>query len=456
MKITLVMPSIGRRPECPNDYIGSWQMEPLALAVLAGVTPPEHEVIIADDRVESMPFDEPTDLVAINAEAFTAMRAYQIADAFRARGVPVVLGGFHPSLVPEEAKEHADTVVVGEAERIWPQLLEDVASKNLQEFYRGEGRVDLSQLKTKRSIFEGKGYLPVRLVESGRGCNYRCNFCSVTEFFGHRYIRRPLDNLVAELETLESKRVFFVDDNIAADPQEARAFFKALKPLGITWVSQMTIDAARDTELLDILVDSGCLGLLIGFESLSEKNLAQMNKSVNTRAGGYDVPLQNLRDRAIKIYATFLLGYDDDDKDTFQRTLDFSMEHKFFMAAFNHLVPFPGTPLYDELEKDGRLLYDKWWLDSRYRFGGVAFNPKGITADELDEGCMWMRRRFYEWKSIFKRVDFGNNVCGWSSLAMFFNLNRMLQREVSKKKDLPLGVSEAIEPQRPLSERASS
>jgi radical SAM superfamily enzyme YgiQ (UPF0313 family) len=435
------MPSIGRRPEAPDDYVGSWQMEPLALAVLGGLTPPGHELSIADDRMEKIPYHVPTDLVAINVETFTARRAWQIADEYRKRGVKVVVGGFHPTLLPEEAAEHADAVMVGEAEDDWAQILLDAEKGELKQYYRSKARADLGKVMLDRSLFKGKGYLPIRLVESGRGCNYRCNFCSVTEFFKHEYVRRPVEMVTREIEGLDANLIFFVDDNIATYPEESMAFFKALKPLGIEWVSQATIDSCRDEALLDTLVESGCTGLLIGFESLSDANLAQMNKSANKRNGGYEKPLQNLRDRAIKIYATFLLGYDGDDAAALQRTLDFSLHHKFFLVAFNHLVPFPGTPLYKTFEEESRLIYDKWWLSDEYRVGDVAFRPKLMEPRELEEECARMRKEFYSWSNIYHRIDFGNNVTGWKSALMFYNLNRMLQREVSKKRGLPLGIS---------------
>lgn len=166
-----------------------------------------------------------------------------------------------------------------------------------------------------------------------------------------------------------------------------------------------------------------------------------MNKSANKRNGGYEKPLQNLRDRAIKIYATFLLGYDGDDAAALQRTLEFSLHHKFFLVAFNHLVPFPGTPLYKTFEEESRLLYDKWWLSDKYRVGDVAFKPKLMEPRELEEECARMRKEFYSWSNMYHRIDFGNNVTGWKSALMFYNLNRMLQREVSKKRGLPLGLS---------------
>lgn len=416
-------------------------MEPLALAALAGLTPDEHEVVVIDDRIETIPYHRPTDLVALNVETYTARRAYQIAEEYRAQGVTVVMGGFHPTLVPEEAAQHADAVVVGEAETIWPTLLQDYQRGELNRVYHATSGFPLSEIRIDRSVYSGKRYLPIHLVETGRGCFQCCDFCSVTRFFDHQHRRRPVEAVISEIESLDpNKLFFFVDDNIAASPQEARAFFKRLVPLNIRWVSQMTINAARDETLLDILVDSGCLGLLIGFESLNAKTLDQMNKAGNLQNGGYELPLRLLRERAIKLYATFLLGYDGDDSDTVKATLDFALHHNFFLAAFNHLVPFPSTPIYNRLESQGRLRSSRWWLDATHHFGEVVFDPVQMTYRQLEEACMWLRREFYSWRNITRRMDVGHNIDGFRTAAMYFQLNRMLQQEVDVKKGLPLGV----------------
>jgi radical SAM superfamily enzyme YgiQ (UPF0313 family) len=322
-------------------------------------------------------------------------------------------------------------------------MVADAAANRLQKVYRAEGRADLSTQMNDRSVFRGKRYVPITLIESGRGCNFNCNFCSVTEFFGHRYVRRPVERIAEEIAKTGAKRIFFVDDNVVGDPAEAKDFFHRLAPSRIRWVSQCTIDAARDEALLDAMVESGCIGLLVGFETLNEKNLAAMNKKFNTREGGYGRPLKNLADRGIKLYACFLLGYDEDDPNVFRHTVDFCMEHKFFIVAFNHLVLFPGTPLYERYRADGRLLYDRWWLDDRYTFGGVAFRPKHMSSSELEEGCMWCRHTYYGWPSILRRAwDFRTNVRSLTDAAMFFSLNRMLQREVDQKKGMPLGFDD--------------
>jgi radical SAM superfamily enzyme YgiQ (UPF0313 family) len=320
MKLTLIHPCVGRRIGEP--YIRSWQMEPLAPAVLAGLTPPDVSVRFYDDRMEVIPFDEPADLVAISVETYTARRSYQIASEYRRRGVPVVMGGFHPTLVPDEVGEYAEAIVVGEAEALWPQVLQDFRAGRLRRVYRAAGRPSLGGLRPGRSIFKGKRYLPIGLVEAGRGCHFRCEFCAIQSYFGSTQTRRPEAEILDELKALSAegkKVIFFVDDNITSNMAQAKAFFRALIPLRIRWVSQASINAAHDEEFLRLLKASGCQGLLIGFESLNPESLLKMRKGFNTANGGYPAALANLRRHGIRLYVTFILGYDDDDGDTFGR-----------------------------------------------------------------------------------------------------------------------------------------
>ncbi|MEM7397002.1 MAG: radical SAM protein, partial [Verrucomicrobiota bacterium] len=342
-------------------------MEPLAPAYLAGLVPDHVEVRFWDDRMERIPYDDPTDLVAISVETYTAKRAYQIASEFRRRGVPVVMGGFHATLVPDEVMEYAEAVVVGEAEQTFPRLIDDFKAGRMQRLYRAEGRPSLKTIEPERSIFKGKRYLKLGLVEAGRGCTFKCNFCAVTSYFNATQSHRPIEKIVEEIKSMkdEKKLFFFVDDNTVSHPRWAKELYTALKPLKIRWVSQASITLTHDEELLRLMKESGCQGVLIGFESLNPDNLAGMNKKFNMTRGGYEPALARLNKYGIRLYATFMFGYGHDDLASFPATIEFCIRHRIFMAAFNHLTPFPGTPLYQRLEEEGRLFYDKWWLDDR-------------------------------------------------------------------------------------------
>lgn len=440
MKITLVHPCIGRRAG-DRSYIRTWQMEPLPPGLIAGLTPPDVEVRFYDDRMEEIPFDEPTDLAALSVETYTARRAYQIATEYRRRGVPVVMGGFHASLAPDEVALHAESVVVGEAEALWPEVIDDYRHGRPQKMYRQEGRTSLAGAGPDRRIFRGKRYLPVGLVEAGRGCHFKCDFCAVQTVFGATQTRRPADEILAEIASLKGTRrlFFFVDDNITSNMDQAKDFFRALIPLKVRWVSQASINAAHDEEFLDLLRRSGCMGVLIGFESLNPENLRAMNKSFNTMRGGYLKALENLRRYDIRLYGTFVFGYDHDTPKDFPETVSFAREHGFYIAAFNHLTPFPGTALYRRLEAEGKLLYDAWWLDETYSYNQVPFRPAGMAPEDVERGCVEARRAFYSWRSIAGRSLDPVNRSDFFMFRNFFLINYYHRADVDGRNHFPLG-----------------
>ena len=437
MRLTIIHPCIGRRTG--ERYIRGWQMEPLAPAVLASLSPADVDVRFYDDRMEPIPYDEPTDLVAISVETYTAKRAYQIASEYRRRGVPVSMGGFHATLVPEEVSEYAESVIVGEAEDQWPKVIADFRAGRMKRMYRSPNRPSLEGVRPDRSIFEGKKYLPIGLVEAGRGCHLRCEFCAIQSFFKSTHYRRPADEIIDEIRQIDKKLIFFVDDNFTSHIDTAKELMRQLMPMKIKWVSQASIHAAHDEEFLRLARDSGCQALLIGLETLNPETLKRMRKGFNMMKGGYDVAFANLRRHGIRLYITFMLGYDGDGGEAFRHNVSFAKQNKFFMVSFNHVTPFPGTPLYSQLKEEGRLLHDRWWLDPDYRYGMLPFVPTGMNAEEVRQGCMKARSDFYSLTSILRRaLDFKVNtrgVFGW----YFFAINFLMRREVSERENYPLG-----------------
>ncbi|MFY0545190.1 B12-binding domain-containing radical SAM protein [Brevibacillus sp. H7] len=447
MKLTIIHPCIGKRKGEP--YIKLWEMEPLPPAMIAGLTPKDVEIAFYDDRIEPIPYDEPTDLVAISVETYTAKRAYQIATEYRKRGVPVVMGGFHATLVPEEVSEYAEAVVIGEAEGVWEQVIDDARRHRLQRYYKLSGRPSLERIQPDRSIFQGKRYLPLRLIEAGRGCHFKCDFCAIQTYFNSTQTRRPWQDIVSEIETLRdtTKLFFFVDDNVVSNMEQAKELFRALIPLNIKWVGQGSITCTHDEEFMQLLRDSGCQGLLIGFESLNPANLKAMQKGFNTAKGGFLHALQKFKEYGLILYATFVFGYDEDVLESFEETVHFAIEHDIYIVSFNHLTPFPGTPLYKRLEQEGRLLYEKWWLDDRYRYGDVPFLPRRLSPDTIREKCVESRKRFYSFPSIWKRsLARKTNARSFFLWRNFFMINLMFKKEATQREGYPLGDEAFVGP----------
>lgn len=439
-RITIVHPCVGRRIGM-RRYIRTWLMEPIPSAVVAGLIPPGVERRFYDDRLEPIPFHEPTDLVAISVETYTAKRAYQIASEYRRRGVPVVMGGFHATLCPEEVMQYCESIVIGEAEEIFPEVVDDYRHAQARKVYRASGRAKLGMVLPDRSIFHPKRYLPINLVETARGCRFRCDFCAVQSFFDATQTHHPIDRVVEEIRRVRrpGRMIFFIDDNITSNIKAAKELMRALIPLKIRWVSQASINVAHDEEALDLMRRSGCQGLLIGFESLNEDSLFEMNKGFNLMCGGPVQALANLRRFGIRVYGTFIFGYDSDTHETFDKTVEFAKNQGLFIAAFNHITPFPGTPLYRRMEGENRLLFHPWWLDDRYRYNMIPFRPRRMDPEELARFCVDARRSFYSWRSIVRRATHRVNHNNAFMFANFLAINVMHQWDVEGRNALPLG-----------------
>jgi radical SAM superfamily enzyme YgiQ (UPF0313 family) len=418
-------------------------MEPLSIAVLSAVTPSRIEKAFFDDRLEPVLYEGPTDLVAITTETYTAKRAYDIAARFRKRNIPVVMGGFHATLATEEVKQHADAVVVGEAEESWPRLLNDFENGTMKREYRNDSFPVTCGILPDRSIFTNKRYLKIGLVETSRGCLYNCEFCSIYGFFNKTYRNRPIDDIVADIKQSGRKFFFFVDDNVAMDRRRTLELCRALKPLKISWFGQVSIHVSKDDELLRALRNSGCIGVLIGFESFNEANVRQMGKNINLQHADYALAIRRMREYGLIIYGTFVFGYASDTEKDFENVFRFARRNRLYMNAFNHLVPFPGTPLYDRLKMEKKLIHEQWWLMDNYRFGDVVFNPGTLNAEQLAGLCYHYRKKFFTWPSILYRgLDIKANCGSFKKAMVFFLSNITARRDVEFRQGLPVGKSE--------------
>ena len=372
---------------------------PLSLPLLAGLTPPGVDIQLVDENVERLDPDTPADWVAITVPTASAPRAYEIADAFHKRSIPVVMGGIHPTVLPDEAALHADAVVIGEAEGVWGEVISDLAGGRLKPRYQAEGYHDLVGLpRPRRELLRTERYLTINVVQTARGCPHACTFCSVSAVFGRRCRFRPVAEVVEEVRGLGGW-VGFVDDNIVAHPARAKELFEALMPLRIRWVSQGDLSMAKDPELLALAARSGCQAMYIGIESVSADNLRATHKSANLNC---DIPraIQAIHNSGIEIIGSFVLGLDGDDPHVFARTADFARRHKLAAAQFSVLTPFPGTTVNRELEEEGRIEDHDW---SHYTMSDVVFRPRQMTALQLAEGQKETYRRFYSIPSILQR-----------------------------------------------------
>ena len=437
MRIALIRPNMG-------DYRSGDAMPPLVMGILAARAS-GHEILFYDDRVEAVPKKLDADLVAMSVETFTARRAYELAAHFRRQGMRLVMGGYHPTFLPQEALAHADAIIVGDAEGAWERLLADAEAGCLHRIYRGDNDAPMTQLRIDRSIFAGKPYAPVDLVQYGRGCRFTCDFCSIHGFYGHRVRVRPAADVQRELEAIRetvgrNRLLFFVDDNLFSNRENLTALLAAIRPLGLRWSCQISIDVARDPKLLDGLAEAGCRYALIGFESLEPENLTQMKKRWNQVSGHYLDVVRALHRRGIGIYGTFVFGYDRDTPETIRRSLDFALEARLEIANFNPLTPTPGSGLYQRLAQEKRLLSPQWWLDPKYRYGDPIFIPRAMSPEMLAQECFEAKRRFYAWSSIARRVLGGDMPFSGFCTAITAIANLISRREIYRKQGRVLGT----------------
>ena len=381
-------------------WVKRFQLPSLALKQVAAATPPAWEITLVDEVQEGVPFSDDFDLVGITAMTHQAHRAYEIADRFRQLGVPVVLGGIHPTVLPDEAGQHADAVVIGEAEAIWGELLADALAGRLQPVYRAAipAGDHLSIPWGRRDIFAGKQYLTTQTLQASRGCPYNCPFCITTNYFGRSFRYRDPADVLAELRTFSGKLTVFLDDNILGDPARAKPILKGMAGMGLKWGGQANLRFAEDPEAVRLLADSGCIGIFVGIESMAGEHAN--HPKTGSRYSQAEL-IKRIRDTGVVVEASMIFGFDDHDEGVFERTVRFLEDCRPSLPTFHILTPYPGTSLFDQFELEGRLLHKDW---RRYDHGQVVFRPKLMTPERLYHGWQQARWEAYRWPRIGERV----------------------------------------------------
>jgi radical SAM superfamily enzyme YgiQ (UPF0313 family) len=408
VKNVLLIAPTAARSLMGRDFF--YRFPPIGLMKVAALTSPDWRATIADEKIAKLDLNQDADLVGITAMTPTAKRAYQIADHFRRRGIKVVMGGMHASNMPEEALQHCDSVVMGEAEEIWPRVLSDFDRGSLQRIYTHDGSFPLlnDQPRLNWEPMRARNYLSLHFAETTRGCPHDCEFCSVTNAFGGKFRTRPLDEVLAELSAHRSfeglltlKRcVFFVDDNIVSNRAYAKELFTRITPLRLNWFGQASVNIVRDPEILRLAQQSGCRALFIGFETLCDECLASVGKNFN-RPKDYLEVVKKIHDHGIGIDGSFVFGFDEDSEASFDRTLDFVIKAKLEIGYFSILTPYPGTRLHARLTEQKRILTEDW---DYYDANHVVFRPKRLSPEKLIEGYQYVMKEFYSLPSIARRL----------------------------------------------------
>lgn len=403
LRIALVSPKGPLYRHRGGIWKKSLRYQPLTLTTLAALIPPDvpHVVQLIDEGIADVPLDLDVDLIGFTVITGTARRAYELADHYRARGVTVVLGGPHVTLIPDDAQPHADAIVVGYAEDTWPQLLRDVAAGELKPRYTQAPGLSLAGRPfARRDLLPSKHFLTNNVFEATRGCVHACEFCVVPTAWGRRPFQKPVHEVVADIRQHGARKMIFVDLNIIADRAYAVELFRAFVPLGIRWYGLATVLLADDEELLDLAQASGCQGLLMGLESLSATNLKGNRKGFNS-PDRYAGVVARLHEHGIALQGCFVFGLDDDRPDVFLKTAEFAVQARIDLPRFAVVTPFPNTPLYRRLESEGRILTRDWEL---YDAQHVVFQPKHMTVEELQLGIESAWKHAYSYRSIWRRV----------------------------------------------------
>lgn len=410
MKLKLIQPSIylekGKLLKFRKTYIPS-----ITMSVLAALTPEETEISYTDEFVDEISLKESSDAVCISLNTFQALRAYDLADSFRKKGIKVILGGIHATICSEEAKEHADSVVIGEAEDVWPEVLNDLKHQMLKPFYKSVCLPELEKTVAPRlEILNLKKYqkmpfsrFPVISLETSRGCPHRCTFCSITQFYGGKQRTKPIENVVKEIKAVEAKYILFSDINITANEQRARELFEALLPLKIRWLGQCNITLADNPELLALAKRSGCYAMYVGIESINQQTLKKLNKSTN-KTEKYQKQLKIFGRMGIPVFGSMILGLDSDTEETFKETANFIIKNRIDKISLYPLFPLPGTQVYEELKAENRIIDNQFWLRRDILLFDILYEPKNMSRERLKDLFWQTYEKVYSYRGIVSRL----------------------------------------------------
>ena len=394
MNILLIAP----RSDFPDHTPSSLRIPQMSLLILAELTSPEHQVAVIEEEIEALPRNESWDVVGITVMTATANRAYHLAGLYRSRGAKVIVGGVHPSTLPEEASRYADTVVVGEVEGVWGQILHDVEAGNLRKIYRDDAP-DINKIPLIR--YPGRGRcIPLTFdpLIASRGCPKGCEFCCVHKVYGRKFRRLPVERVVEQIRRRRSKRVIFLDDNLASDRAWALELFSRLKPYGLKIFAQLPVGFILDSELFHAAVSAGIKGIFVGVETIDEAGMVHFRKAVPEE--GYAKAIRRCHDSRVLFHAALIFGMDFQKVDIFDRTLDFILKHSVPSVSAYVLTPYPGTALFERMMKEDRILHFNW---SYYDHLTPVFRPAGMKFDELVEGYLRFRERLFSLKGILAR-----------------------------------------------------
>jgi radical SAM superfamily enzyme YgiQ (UPF0313 family) len=441
MKIKMILPAL---TEAKSPY---WRpikyslFPPLGLATLAAYCRPDDEIDLQDEHVEELKIDDRPDLVVIQVYITNAYRAYALADHYRNKGVYVCLGGLHVSSLPDEAMPHADSIFIGPGEDSFPQFLEEFRNRRPRKVYVNVKR-DISDIPpVRRDLIKRHLYLVPNSIVVSRGCPHHCDFCYKDAFFegGKSFYTQRVDAALAEIDRLPGHHLYFLDDHLFGNQKFATALFDGMKGMNRLFQGASTVDAILRGNLIEKAAEAGLRSIFVGFETLSDANLSQSNKKQNL-GKNYEEAIRRLHSLGIMINGSFVFGLDDDGKDVFKRTVDWGVKNALTTSTYHILTPYPGTRLYQDMEKEGRLLHRKWDL---YDTRQVVYKTRGLSADELKKGYDWAYRSFYSWPNIWKasmqhdkwkhRIRHFSYAGGWKKFEPVWNfmiktrgLNKML------------------------------